>query len=141
MTPLWRKGLVGRLLRGWTLANGLVLEVHDESAQYYADFWNLKVVIRGTVKVQSEYLKAICPVNPIELEAKEALGHEAVYCRELTQIGVRQAEKERTIQKLLSSFEENTLPYLNHPAFPEKLVRHEWQKKVEGLTEKEAEGG
>ena len=131
---------MGRLLKEWTLANGLVLEVHDESAQYYADFWNLKVVIRGTVKVSYEYLQAICPSNPSEQEAKKALGSEAVYRRELTRMGVREAEKEQTIQKLLSSFEENTLPYLNHPSFPEKLVRHQWQKKVEELTEKEVDG-
>ena len=60
---------------------------------------------------------------------------EAAYHRELTRIGVREAEKETTIQMLLNSFEENTLPYLRYPSFPEKLVRHQWQKKVEELTE------
>ena len=132
---------MGRLLKEWTLANGLALEVHDESAQYYADFWNLKVVIRGTVKVSYEYLQAICPSNPFEQEAKEALGSEAVYRRELTRIGVREAEKEKNIQSLLGSFEENTLPYLKHPSFPEKLVRHQWQTMVEELTEEEADKG
>ena len=126
---------MGKLLKGWTLENGLVVEVYDESAQYYADFWNLKIVIRGTVKVQSEYLRTICPLNPSEQKAKEALGGEAAYHRELTRIGVREAEKETTIQMLLNSFEENTLPYLRYPSFPEKLVRHQWQKKVEELTE------
>jgi hypothetical protein len=140
MIPLWRKGLVGKLLKGWTLDNGLVLEVHDESAQYYADFWNLKVVIRGRVKVQPEYLQAICPSNPSEQEAKKTLGGEVVYHRELTRIGVREAEKEITIQKLLGSFEENTLPYLRYPSFPEKLVRHQWQKMVEELTEAGVDG-
>lgn len=132
---------MGRLLKEWTLANGLVLEVYDESTQYYADFWNLKVVIRGTVKISYEYLQAICPSNPSEQEAKEALGSEAVYCRELTRIGVREAEKEKNIQSLLGSFEENTLPYLKHPSFPEKLVRHQWQTMVEELTEEEADEG
>lgn len=132
---------MGKLLKAWTLDNGLVLEVHDESAQYYADFWNLKIVIRGTVKVQSEYIQTICPLNPSEQKAKEALGGEVAYHRELTRIGVREAEKEITIQTLLNSFEENTLPYLRYPSFPEKLVRHRWQKKVEELTEKEVEGG
>ena len=65
---------MGKLLKGWTLENGLVLEVHDESAQYYADFWNLKIVIRGTVKVQSEYLRTICPLNPSEQKAKRGAG-------------------------------------------------------------------
>jgi hypothetical protein len=125
---------MGKLLKGWTLANGLILEVHDESARYYADFWNLKVVIRGRVKVQAEYLNAIRPANPLEQEAKETLGAEVTYRRELTRIGVREVEKGKTIQKLLGSFEENTLPYLNHPSFPEKLVRHQWQKMAEELT-------
>jgi hypothetical protein len=132
------QGLVGKLLKEWTLDNGLVLEVHDESAQYYADFWNLKIVIRGTVKVRSEFLQTICPLSPSAQKAKEALGCEVAYHRELTRIGVREAEKEITIQSLLNSFEENTLPYLRYPSFPEKLVRHQWQKKVEELTEKEA---
>jgi hypothetical protein len=117
MAPLRRKGLVGRLIKQWNLANGLVLKVHDESAQYYADFWNLKVVIRGQVKVQPEYLQAICPSSPIEHEAKEALGVEVVYQRELTRIGVREAEKEKTIQKLLGSFEDNTSPTSSIPPF------------------------
>jgi hypothetical protein len=141
MAPLRRKGLVGRLIKQWNLANGLVLKVHDESAQYYADFWNLKVVIRGQVKVQPEYLQAICPSSPIEHEAKEALGVEVVYHRELTRIGVREAEKEKTIQKLLGSCVDNTLPYLKHHSFPEKRVRHQWQKTAEELTGKELDGG
>jgi hypothetical protein len=141
MTSLWRHEIVGRLLKEWTLANGLVLEVHDKSAQYYADFWNLKVVIRGTVKIQPKYIKAICASTPFEQEVTEALGDEVVYRRELSRRGVRETEKEQTIQKLLSSFKENTLPYLKHPAFPEKLVRHQWQKLAEELTEKEVDGG
>ncbi len=40
-----------RLLKELTLDNGLVLEVTDESSNYYADFWNLKIVIRGKVEV------------------------------------------------------------------------------------------
>jgi hypothetical protein len=42
-----RKRIVESLLKELTLDNGLVLEVTDESSNYYADFRNLKVVIRG----------------------------------------------------------------------------------------------
>ena len=45
------------------------------------------------MKVQSEYLKKICPANPLEQEAKETLGAEVVYRRELTRIGVREVKK------------------------------------------------
>ena len=96
------------LLKELTLDNGIVLEV---TSNYYADFWNLKVVIRGTVKVAPDHLRAIISTNPYEQEAKEALGYEVPYHRELTRIGVREAEKEATIQKLLGSYEENSLPY------------------------------
>jgi hypothetical protein len=134
---------VRRLIKGWTLNNGLVLEVQDKNVQYYADFWNLKVVIRGRMKVRPNHLQAICPSNPPEQEAKEALalGGEMAYLRELTRMGVREAEKEETIQRLLGSFEENTLPYLQYPSFPEKLVRTQWKNMAEELTGEEVDGG
>lgn len=132
-----------RLIKQWTLDNGLVLEVRDESSQYYAEFWNLKVVIRGTVKVQREHLQALRPSNPSEQEAKEALslGTVVTYLRELTRTGVREAEKEKIIQRLLGSFEENALPYLQYPSFPEKLVRTQWKKMIEERTGQEVDGG
>ena len=139
MTNTVKNGAHGRLIKGWTLDNGLMLEVTDESRKYYADFWNLKVVIRGQVKVQSEYLKTIVPLNPYEQEAKDALGTEVAYCRELTRIGVREAEKDEIIHKLLGSFEENTLPYLQYPSFPEKLVRSQWKNMSEELNRNEGE--
>jgi hypothetical protein len=134
-----RKRFVGRLLKELPLANGIMLEVTDESSNYYADFWNLKVVIRGTVKVTPDHLQTIIPLNPPEQEAKEALGGEATYHRELTRIGVREAEKDATIQKLLGSFEENSLPYLEHPSFPEQMVRSQWKNLAEEIKGEEAE--
>ena len=128
-----------RLLKEITLGNGLVLRVTDESTQYYADFWNLKMVIRGHVEVASDHLQAISPTTPAEGEAKKALGSEVTYCRELTRIGVRETDKEEQIHMLLGSFEQNTLPYLRHPSFPEKLVLHHWQKMVAEHTTGEVE--
>ncbi|MCJ7663334.1 MAG: hypothetical protein MUO24_03740 [Desulfobacterales bacterium] len=131
-----RKRFVGRLLKELTLANGITLEVTDESSNYYAEFWNLKVVIRGTVKVTPDHLQTIIPSNPPEQEAKQALVGEAPYHRELTRTGVREAEKEATIQKLLGSFEENSLPYLEHPSFPEQMVRSQWENLAEEIKGK-----
>jgi hypothetical protein len=130
------KKLVGRLLKQLILDNGLMLEVTDESSNYYADFWNLKVVITGKVQVAPDHLQTITPSKPYEQEAKEALGGEVAYHRELTRIGVREAEKEVTIQKLLLAFEENSLPYLQYPSFPERMVRSQWKKLTEEITGK-----
>jgi hypothetical protein len=128
-----RKRFVGRLLKELSLDNGLMLKITDESSNYYADFWNLKVVIKGKAQVAPDHLQAITPSNPSEQEAKEALGNEVAYHRELTRIGVRKDEKEATIQKLLGSFEENSLPYLEHPSFPERMVRSHWKKLAEEI--------
>lgn len=119
-----------------TLDNGLVLEVTDESSNYYANFWNLKVVISGKVKVTPAHLQAICPINSFGQEAKGALGGEVPYHRELTRIGVREVEKEATIQTLLGSFEENSLPYLGHPSFPERMVRSHWKRLADEIKDK-----
>ncbi len=124
------------LLKELTLDNGLMLAVTDESSNYYADFWNLKIVIRGTVKVATDYLRAIIPTNPNEQAAKEALGSEVPYCRELTRIGVREAGKEAALQGLLGSFEENSLPYLGHSSFPERMMRSHWKKLVDEIKGK-----
>ena len=133
---------MGKLLKGWTLDNGLVLEVHDESTQYYADFWNLKVVIKG--KVKPECLQDIIPSSQHELEAKKALQEDVEYYRELTQIGVREAKLAQNIRRLLQHFEKNSLPYLQHPSFPEKMVRtgwREWTRENKIGRSREDEGG
>jgi hypothetical protein len=127
---------VDSLLKELTLDNGLVLEVRDESFNYYANFWNLKIVISGTVKVKPAYLEAIFPANPYEQKAKRALGGEVAYHRELTRIGVREAAKEATIQRLLGSFKENSLPYLGHPCFPERMVISHWKRLVDEIKGK-----
>ncbi len=128
-----------RLLKELALDNGLVLEITDESFNYYADYWNLKVVITGKVKVSPNYLKAIVASNPYEQEAKDALGCEIPYHRELTRVGVRQAEKKAVIQKLLGSFEENSLPYLERGSFPERMVRSYWRKLADEIKGKKRE--
>lgn len=119
------------MLKRLILDNGLVLEITDESSNYYAEFWNLKVVIRGKVKVRPEYLQNIVPSNPSELKAKKALGEEVEYYRELTQLGVKETELGEDRRRLLQYFEENSLPYLQHPSFPERMVRKRWLELAE----------
>jgi hypothetical protein len=135
-----KKTSVENLLKELTLGNGLVLEITDESSNYYADYWNLKIVIRGTVKVTPDHLQTIIPITPYEQQAKKALGREVPYYRELTRIGVRKAEKEAAIQKLLSSFKENSLPYLGHYSFPKKMVRSHLKRLADEIKDKKQAG-
>lgn len=43
------------------------------------------------------------------------------------------------MERLLGSFEENTLPYLRYPSFPEKLARNQWKNMAEELKRNEGE--
>lgn len=117
---------MGKLIKKLILNNGLALEITDDSSNYYSDFWNLKVVIKG--KVKPECLQDIIPSSRHELEAKKALREDLEYYRELTQIGVREAKLAQNIRRLLQHFEENSLPYVQHPSFPEKMVRTRWRE-------------
>jgi hypothetical protein len=135
----WRKVVARNLLKQMNLNNGLMLVITDESSNYYADFWNLKVVIKGMAHVAPDHLLAICPSDPSEEKAKEALGAEITYHRELTRIGVREAEKDATVQKLLVACEENSLPYLRYPCFPERMVRSQWKKLAEEIKGRDSQ--
>jgi hypothetical protein len=67
------------------------------------------------------------------------LGAEITYHRELTRIGVREAEKDATVQKLLVACEENSLPYLRYPCFPERMVRSQWKKLAEEIKGRDSQ--
>jgi len=128
------------LIKRVTLENGFVLEINDESSNYYADFYNLKVVIKGTVKVKSEYLRNIVPSDQYEREAKKALRGEVKYYRELTKIGVKKTDLKENIRKLLRHFEENSLPYLHHPSFPERMVLKRWKELAQDIKDRKLRG-
>jgi hypothetical protein len=116
-----------------------MLEVIDESSNYYADFYNLKVVIKGMVRVKPEYLNNIVPSNHYEREAIKVLGGEVEYYRELTKIGIRKIDVEENVRKLLQHFEENSLPYLKHPSFPERMVMKRWRELAQDIKKQEIE--
>lgn len=119
---------MGRLLKRLELENGVHLIIEDESIRYYADLWNLKLVITGKIEVNPEHLAAITPVNAYEEQAKSSLGKVVIYRRDLTRTGIKECEKEEVIKRLLAAFEQNSLPYLRHRSFPERLVRTQWKK-------------
>lgn len=110
---------MGRLLKRWTLENGLEVEVWDESENYWADFWNLRVLVLAKGKVDPEWKKVI--KDPFEEEALSEVGDELRYIREIVKVGIREADLTKEREAVLRSFEENALPYLRHPDFPRRF--------------------
>jgi len=128
---------MGKVLKRWELRNGLTLEAEDFSYNYYGEYWNIKVVIRGEIEVRPEYLDGLLAEEPHGEEAFRRLGKGVEYRREITQVGVPEERLQETIARLLGYFEENALPYIDHPSFPERFVRKRWREVAKEIrTEK-----
>ena len=128
---------MGKVLKRWELQNGLTLEAEDFSYNYYGEYWNIKVMIRGKIEVRSEYLDGLLAEEPYGEEALRRLGGEVEYRREITQVGVPEERLGETIGRLLGYFEENALPYIDHPSFPERFVQKRWREVAKEIrTEK-----
>jgi len=133
------EGVIGRHMKEFAFENGFRLEIIDESVNYYADFWNLKLVVRGRAEISQECLEDIVPTNSFEQMAKEALGDTVEYYREITQIGVRERELKENVARLLGDFENNALPYLMKSSFPKMMVKKRWAELAEEIRRKHRE--
>ncbi|MBE0616909.1 MAG: hypothetical protein IH608_03125, partial [Proteobacteria bacterium] len=51
-------------------------------------------------------------------------GQASVYERALERLGVRSEDLEDVRSELLGQFKRHALPYLCHPAFPQRLAEH-----------------
>ena len=125
---------MGKVLRNWRLNNGILLEAEDESINY-GEYWRIKLVVKGEVEVKEEYLPHV-KEEPLGQEALRELGERVQYRRELSRMGVPQGEIARVKEELLSSFEENSLPYLSNLSFPERFVRKCWREKMEEIRKR-----
>ena len=119
-----------RYVKEWMLDNGLHVVITNESAPYYEDFWNVKVVIRGTAPVQKDQLWENGCTDECDMHALEGLGDEVTYHREIVQVGVRDHEVNEAVARHVSFFQENSLPYLAHPAFPRMMAKKRWDELV-----------
>jgi len=129
-----------RPLKRWRLPNGLELEALDLSENYWADFWNLRILIRGKVPVPEGLVD---PSDPLGREALRELGKEVLYQREIVKVGVREADLEGERLRALRNFEENALKYLAHPDFPRRFALRRFEETLKRLKierEKEGEG-
>ncbi len=105
-------------VREHQLPNGLTVTFLDRTRRYYGDFYLVK-------------LEIVChvPIVPAHFQTEEEysqalslLGDEVVYRRTVEQMGVPSTEIERVTGRLMSDFEEHSLPYFSTATFPRKLV-------------------
>jgi len=124
------------LLRTWHLANGLTIEILDDTVSYYGDYSTVKLVIRCEIEVKKEYVR---PLNghPRYTQVTEALGDAVEYRREITKPGVSAGNLAAMRAFLIESFEENALGYFEREDFPERYVRKQFTDMAEDLAKKD----
>jgi len=119
-----------KLIKRYCLKNNLKLEVWDLSENYWADFWNLKLEIKGKIEVDPSVFPK---EDPLAEEAINAMGKEVFYKREIVKVGIREKDLPREIEKTLRFFEENALPYLQHPDFKRRFLLKEFEKTLKEI--------
>jgi len=122
-------------IRTWHLANGLNVEIDDESANYYGDYYNVKLVVRCRITVEAAHVK------PLEKRAShprvaQIMGSFVDYRREIGRAGVAGRDVSFVKGGLLRSFEENALPYFSREDFAEKFVKKRYAEIEKDLSEK-----
>lgn len=100
------------------LPNGIKLLIAPHWHRYFGDYYNLKLVITCIIPVTAGLCSEIEGLAEVLLE----LGGGVVFKRVSEKTGIPSAEKEKVLNKLLEDFENNSLPYLESPSFPKKMI-------------------
>jgi hypothetical protein len=124
------------VIRTWHLIRGLIVEVEDESRNYYGDYHNVRLVIRCRIAVKAELLKGMEEM-PSYARVVEAMGPSIEYLRVVGRAGVAGKDVSSVKEALLASFEETALPYFDREGFEEKFVRKRFDEIEKDLIRRD----
>lgn len=120
------------VIRSWHFANGLVVEMKDETANYFGDYYNIKLALYCRVPVEEAYLVPFT-TRPYYDEVGRMLGPANEYRREIVKAGVAARDVEATKAYLIDSFEKNALIYFERDDFPLLFTRKKFADIEEEL--------
>jgi hypothetical protein len=107
------------------LSNGLTIGFIEQTRRYFGDYYLVKLEIICKVPVTQDFFTE----ESSFAEARAILGDTVVYRRNLEQMGVPSTEIDRVLTRLVTDFEEHSLPYFAAGDFPQKLVVAELKKR------------
>jgi hypothetical protein len=120
-------------IQTWHLANGLIIEISDESVNYFGDYFSLKIIVKCDMTVQPAYVEAFSASARYQ-QVLGLLGPKAEYRREITKPGVFAKDLLGVKAAVIESFEKNALPYFERADFAEKFVRKRFAEIEEELS-------
>ncbi|HYA12925.1 MAG TPA: hypothetical protein VEF33_01165 [Syntrophales bacterium] len=107
-----------KLVEEIPLANGLKVEVWDESRPIAADTTKVELLIRSKIELKSSYF-----TKPEQFElVSKVLGPEIFYEYKKERPFVSNNKKDLVFQELLDNFKKDSLPYLSKPIFPRNFA-------------------
>ncbi len=124
------------IIRTWRLPNGLTVEVEDNSVNYYADYYHIKLVVRCRIAVRAAYMKTL-EGSPSYGRVVETMGRSVDYYREIVRAGVAGRDVASVKGTLLQAFVETALPYFGREDFGEKFVRKRFAEVEKDLIDKD----
>ncbi len=117
------------LIRTEHLKNGLTIEFHDHSNRYFGDYHRLHLEVRCRLPLAPALFAAAAEPQAKFEEARRLLGPEVVNLRTLERMGVAGGDVEATRRALIDDFLRATLPYLENPLYPSRVLVSELTKR------------
>jgi hypothetical protein len=100
------------------LDNGLTVSIFNHTHRYFGDYHRVRVKIICEVPLLEEYFAD----QSEYAEAKANLGNNVIYRRDTELMGIPTGELEKSLEKVIENFTDNSLSYLSSPQFPQKFV-------------------
>lgn len=104
-----------KLLKTLKLANGLTVNMYDQTKVYFGDYYRVKVTVICAFEDLADATGLSFPDNNLRAVS---------YTRTLEKMGVPAGDVERAIRTLLDDFYLNSLPYISSQEFPQQLINN-----------------
>jgi hypothetical protein len=112
----------GELFESLELANGLTLEIWNLSRLVAGDRWLVSLEVRIELPLDTSYLESVLEKEKEFSLIKQLLGPTVTYSYKRERHFVSQNQKEVVFAEVLDTLKKNTLAYLSHPDFAEKII-------------------
>lgn len=109
-----------RIVRTLDLANGLKLQLIDDSRQIAADRYSVRLKLRIEIPVDGKWFDSMA--DPSVEDVKTLLGPHVVFEREEKRNFVDKDEKDAVVDAMVASVVESGTPYYGLPSFPARCI-------------------
>jgi hypothetical protein len=112
------------------LTDGLIISVRNTTSHYYGGYFHVRLQATADILLSVGMFDSQALFDQV----KKQFGRSLRFERVLEKMAVPESEVESVGQSLLTSFENNVLPYLSRKDFPLRFVLSEYAKYLKSGT-------